>query len=118
MLFRSPIYDEPISPELAKEYVENYRNNTNYTPADFNAFYFHRDEIQIVLDQNKDKEYIKFTLGMKYLEHIGEKDRLYGCVMMSNAHLIIDGDNITVGDDGDNIYDLSHPIPPYPPEEG
>ncbi len=115
----TPIYDEPISPELAKEYVENYKNNKDYKPADFTAFYFHRDEIQIVLDQNKDKEYIKFTLGMKYLENIGEKDKLYGCIMMTNSQLIIDGANITLaaGEGEDNIYDFSHPVPPYPPEE-
>lgn len=112
-----PIYDEPIDPALAKEYVENYLNNKHFKPQDFTAFYFHRDEIQIVLDQNKDSEYIKFTLGMKYLEDIGKKDTLYGCVMMSNAHLIIDNDkpdNIEVVNEGDNIYDFSHPVPPYP----
>lgn len=112
-----PIYDKPIDPELAKEYVENYINNKDFKTTDFTAFYFHRDEIQIVLDQNKDKEYIKFTLGMKYLEHIGEKDRLYGCVMMTNAQLIIDGGEVKKVGEDDNIYDLSHPVPPYPPEE-
>ncbi|GGD80594.1 hypothetical protein GCM10011514_50880 [Emticicia aquatilis] len=116
---KPPIYDEPIDPELAKNYAENYLYNKHFKPEDFTAFYFHRDEIQIVLDKNPDKEYIKFTLGMKYLDHIGEKGRLYGCVMMSNATLVIDEENpqkIKLLGEGDEIYDYSHPVPPYPGE--
>ncbi len=111
-----PIYDEPISPELAQEYVANYLDNKHFKPTDFQAFYFHRDEIQIVLDQNKGKEYIKFTLGMKQLEKEKWGDKLYGCVMMTSSDVIIPDIDPTAQDDT-GIYDFSHPVPPYPPTE-
>lgn len=112
-----PIYDKPISPELAQQYVANYMTNDNFKPADFQAFYFHRDEIQIVLDQNKDKKYIKFTLGMKQLEKEKWGDKLYGCVMMTSSDIIIPDIDPTAQDDT-GIYDFSRPVPPHPPTEG
>lgn len=110
---KEPIYDEPISPEVAKKYVENYQNNKHFKPSDFRAFYFHRDEIQIVLDQNKDKEYIKFTLGMKELKSHG--NTLYGCVMMTSSDVVIS--EIDLAADDDDIYDFSRPVPPHPENE-
>lgn len=110
---KEPIYDEPISPETAQQYVENYLNNKHFKPEDFRAFYFHRDEIQIVLNQNKDKEYIKFTLGMKEIDKPKNGDKLFGCVMMTSSDVIIPDIDITA-DDNDSIYDFSRPVPPYP----
>lgn len=112
-----PKYDEPISPELAQEYVKNYLSNNKFKPEDFQAFYFHRDEIQLVLDQNKEKEYIKFTLGMKQLDKEKWGDKLYGCVMMTNSNIII-GDMNPAAQDDSGIYDFSRPVPPHPPTEG
>jgi hypothetical protein len=111
-----PIYDEPISPEKAQEYVSNYLDNKKFKPEDFKAFYFHRDEIQIVLDQNKDKDFIKFTLGMKKLDKEKYGDKLYGCVMMTSSDVIIEDIDLTAEDSND-IYDFSRPVPPYPPTE-
>lgn len=111
----TPKYDEPISPEDANGYVQNYLNNDKFKPADFTAFYFHVDEIQKVIDENKGSKYIKFTLGMKYLLADGVPNNvLYGCVMMSNVKTRVDdGASIVAGDD-DGIYDYSRPVPPYP----
>lgn len=109
-----PIYDEPISPEKAQEYVSNYVNNKDFKPEDFLAFYFHRDEIQIVLDQNKGKDYIKFTLGMKQLDKEKYGDKLYGCVMMTSSDVIIPEIDPAAAD-SDSIYDFSRPVPPHPP---
>lgn len=110
-------WDQPISPELAKEYVANYMNNENFKPADFQAFYFHEDEIKKVLSLNKGKEYIKFTLGMKKLEAEGFGDKLYGCVMMTSSNLIIPDIDLAALNGENDIYDLSRPVPPYPPTE-
>ena len=112
-----PNYDEPISPELAKEYVDNYLKNNKFKPEDFQAFYFHKDEIQKVLDLNEDKKYIKFTLGMKQLEKEKWGDKLYGCVMMTSSDIIIPDIDLAAQDDT-GIYDFSRPVPPYPPTEG
>jgi hypothetical protein len=111
-----PIYDKPISLEEAQCYVANYMENTEFKPADFQGFYFHRDEIQIVLNQNEGKKYIKFTLGMKQLDKEKYGDKLYGCVMMSGSDVNIPEIDLTL-EDGNNIYDFSRPIPPHPPTE-
>lgn len=110
----TPKYDEPISPEDANGYVQNYLNNEKFKPADFKAFYFHVDEIQKVINENKGSKYIKFTLGMKYLLADGVPNNvLYGCVMMSNVKTKVDdGAELVAGDEG--IYDYSRPVPPYP----
>lgn len=111
----TPKYDEPISPEDANGYVQNYLNNEKFKPADFKAFYFHVDELQKVIDENKGSKYIKFTLGMKYLLADGVPNNvLYGCVMMSNVKTKVDdAAQLIVGDD-ESIYDYSRPVPPYP----
>ena len=114
---KEPIYDQPISPEKAQEYVSNYLNNHSFKPEDFQGFYFHRDEIQIVLDQNKDREYIKFTLGMKEIDKKKYGEKLFGCVMMTSSNIIIPEIDLEA-EGGDEIYDFSRPIPPYPPTEG
>jgi hypothetical protein len=107
-----PKYDEPISPEDANGYVQNYLNNEKFKPADFTAFYFHTDELQKVINENKGSKYIKFTLGMKYLLAEGVPNNvLYGCVMMSNVKTPV-GQTLLVADD-EGIYDYSHPVPPY-----
>ncbi len=110
----TPRYDKPISPEDANGYVQNYLNNEKFKPSDFKAFYFHVDELQKVIDLNKDNKYIKFTLGMKYLLVDGVPNNvLYGCVMMSNVKTKVDNRaNVVAGDD--EIFDYSRPVPPYP----
>lgn len=112
----TPIWDQPISEATAQEYCDNYLNNTNFQPADFTGFYFHRDEIQLVLDQNKDKEFIKFTMGMKQLDPTKYGNKLYGCVMMTSSDVIIPSTSAVNGG-SDAIYDFSRPIPPYPETE-
>jgi hypothetical protein len=107
-----PAHDKPIPKEEAKEYREAYLNDKHFKPSDFIGFYLHRDEIKIVLEQNLDMEYVYFSLGRKPLKEFG--DKVYGCGMMQNANLI--KGKITL-DEGTNIYDLSHPVPPYPPED-
>jgi hypothetical protein len=114
---KEPIYDKPISPEQAQRYVDNYLKNKNFKPSDFEGFYFHRDEIQIVLDQNVDKEYIKFTLGMKEVDPEKNGKKLFGCVMMTSSDIIIPDIDLDAADDSSSIYDFSRPIPPYPPTE-
>jgi hypothetical protein len=90
--------------------------NKEFKPADFQAFYFHRDEIQIVLDQNVDKKYIKFTLGMKQLDKEKYGDKLYGCVMMTSSDVVIP-DLDLASEENEGIYDFSRPVPPHPPTE-
>jgi hypothetical protein len=117
LLEKTPKYDEPISPEVANGYVQNYLNNDNYKPADFTAFYFHIDELQKVINENKGSKYIKFTLGMKYMLAEGVPNNvLYGCVMMSNVHTVVE-EAALVQNTNDDIYDYSRPVPPYPPGE-
>jgi hypothetical protein len=117
LLEKTPKYDEPISPEVANGYVQNYLNNEKFKPADFTAFYFHIDELQKVINENKGSKYIKFTLGMKYMLAEGVPNNvLYGCVMMSNVQTNVENAAL-VQDAGDDIYDYSRPVPPYPPGE-
>lgn len=120
LLDGTPRHDEPISPEMANGFVQNYLNNDKYKPSDFTAFYFHVDELLKVINENKGSKYIKFTLGMKYI--LGEtipNNVLYGCVMMSNVKTNVENSVLAdgVADPNDDIYDYSHPVPPYPPGE-
>lgn len=117
LLEKTPKYNEPISHETANGYVQNYLNNDKFEPADFTAFYFHTDELQKVIDENTGSRYIKFTLGMKYMLAEGVPNNvLYGCIMMSNVNTNVENTAL-VQDDGDEIYDYSRPVPPYPPGE-
>ncbi len=101
----------PISSKEAYENVIRYLGDNNFKPADFQAFYFHKAEIEKVMSLNPADCFIKFTLGRRPFEEF--HGDVYGCVMMTSSSM--KEEDATFIDD-DNIYDFSRPVPPYPPE--